>query len=246
MTLLYCFFLFLYGCIWGSFLMVVGLRIPLQQSIIFSRSHCPHCRKKLSSSELIPLFSFLIQKGRCRQCKSSISLLYPLTEWVTGLLFVLSFWYARLDLETTLVLFLILSFGLVFTVTDLTYRILPNRILFAFFIVVFLLNVFLRSTNFYTYVLTGIGFFCFFYAFYLIFPGGIGGGDVKCYGIIGFLLGYQASLLAVILACIFASITFLWFLFYRNIPKNTPIPFAPFIFVGAYLAYLLSPFLIIF
>lgn len=243
MTLVYCFFLFLYGCTWGSFLMVIGARIPLQQSIVFSRSRCPHCRNQLSPSELIPLLSYLIQKGRCRQCKRSISLFYPLMEWVTGLLFIFSFWYARSDVETTLVLFLLCSFGLVFTVTDLTYRILPNRIMFSFFILVYLLNAFLRSSNFYAYALTGLGFFSFFYVFYLAFPNGIGGGDVKYYAIIGFLLGYQASLFAVILACAFASSTFLLLRIYKNIPKNTPIPFAPFIFIGAFLSYILTPLL---
>lgn len=238
------FLLMIYGCVWGSFLTVVGLRIPINQPIVFSRSCCPHCEHPLAFVELIPLLSILIQKGKCRQCKEPISVLYPLTEWMTGLLFAVSFWYAPLHWETTLTLFLLLSFGIIFSVTDLAYRILPNKIMFWFLIAVFILNSFFHQADFYHYLLNGLGFFSFFYMFYLLFPNSIGGGDVKCYGVLAFLLGYQISLLAVLFASGLACTVFFCVRLFKRIPKDLPIPFAPFIFIGAYLAYLTSPQLI--
>lgn len=85
------FFLFLLGAIVGSFLNVVILRSEKGEKIT-GRSYCPHCHKKLSWWELIPILSFFILRGRCLKCKAKISWQYPLVEFFTGLVFVLIFW----------------------------------------------------------------------------------------------------------------------------------------------------------
>ena len=81
---------FIYGLLLGSFYNVVGYRIPNNLSIVSPGSFCPKCNHKLKWYELIPVFSFLIQKGKCRKCGSRISLFYPVIELTTAILFLVS------------------------------------------------------------------------------------------------------------------------------------------------------------
>src|SRR4030043_497211 len=92
MLFIYIFF-FILGTLVGSFLNVVVIRLKKNESILKTRSHCPYCKKKLKWFELIPIISFFIQKGRCRKCKKKISWQYPLVEFFTGLIFILSVFY---------------------------------------------------------------------------------------------------------------------------------------------------------
>lgn len=231
----------IYGLIWGSFLTVVGLRAPLNQSFVFSRSCCPHCQHVLSSKELVPLFSILFQKGKCRHCKHQITLLYPLAEFATACLFVICFLWEQPNWLAFGSLFLVLSFGMIFSISDLTTQILPDKIMSLFFILVFLFNWIGRSEFFFSYLICGIGFFTFFYSFSFFFPHSIGGGDIKYYGVLGFLLGYQTTALALLLACSIACAVYLPLRFIKKHNRNQPIPFAPFIFLGAYISCLISP-----
>lgn len=241
MTTLSFVLIVLYGSVWGSFLTVAGLRIPLRQPFVFSRSACPHCKTALAPIELIPVLSILFQKGRCRHCKQPIALLYPLTELAAGLLGAFSIWYVHMDWNSMATLFLLISFGILFSVTDLTYRILPNKLMLCFLAAVFFVHIVFRPAAFIPHLLTGIGFFAFFYLFYLLFPDSIGGGDVKCYGVLGILLGYQTTLAALLFASGSACLVYFFLRFFKDFRKDTPIPFAPFIFIGAYVSYLFSP-----
>ncbi len=83
-------YLFLVGLALGSFYNVVGLRVPINQSIVAPRSSCPKCERKLSVLELIPVFSYLFQRGKCKGCSSRISPIYASVEIVTALLFTIS------------------------------------------------------------------------------------------------------------------------------------------------------------
>ena len=91
MEIYYAIIIFVFGLLLGSFYNVVGYRVPNNMSIVKPHSFCPKCRHELKWYELIPVFSFLIQKGRCRQCKSRISLFYPIMELTTGILFAASY-----------------------------------------------------------------------------------------------------------------------------------------------------------
>jgi leader peptidase (prepilin peptidase)/N-methyltransferase len=82
--------LFIYGLLLGSFYNVVGLRVPINQSIVAPRSACPRCHHRLTAVELIPVFSFLNQRGKCRKCGTRISPLYPFVELMTAVLFLVS------------------------------------------------------------------------------------------------------------------------------------------------------------
>src|SRR3989338_1260199 len=85
------FFIFIFGLIVGSFLNSVVYRLEQCQSFIKGRSFCPYCKHQLSWLDLVPVFSFLILKGKCRYCQKKISWQYPLVEFFTGILFVLIF-----------------------------------------------------------------------------------------------------------------------------------------------------------
>jgi leader peptidase (prepilin peptidase)/N-methyltransferase len=150
-------FLFVFGTIIGSFLNVVILRYNTGESLIFSGSRCFSCGKKLSWYELIPIFSFLIQGGKCRECKSKISLQYPLVEALTGIVFVLIFWkvlnfgfeiwnlFGIWDLEFgilalsrkiifTIYLWLVFSLLILIAVYDLRHQIIPNAFVYTLII----------------------------------------------------------------------------------------------------------------
>lgn len=85
-------YLLVLGLVLGSFYNVVGLRIPEGQSIVRPRSHCPRCKRTLSTLDLVPVLSFVFLKGACRGCGSKISPFYPIMELATGLLFMLAFY----------------------------------------------------------------------------------------------------------------------------------------------------------
>ncbi len=156
------FSLLLYGCIWGSFLMVVGLRVPLHQSIISTPSHCPHCQHRLSAFELIPVLSYLLQRGTCYQCHRKIPPLYPLTESLAAGLLALSYFKANGDLFFFLQLFLLLTFGLIFFVSDLSYQLLPDVIMLPFLLLSLVWIFYAHPTQLMIRGFTGLVFFLAF------------------------------------------------------------------------------------
>src|SRR5690625_421051 len=122
------FFIFVFGITLGSFFNVVGLRVPKKIPFTNDRSFCPSCRKQLSWYELIPGLSFFLQRGKCRGCHRKISPIYPITELLTGLLFVLSFMMIGFEVELITSLLLISMLMIIF-VSDITYMLIPNKIL---------------------------------------------------------------------------------------------------------------------
>lgn len=241
METIYLLILCVYGVVWGSFLTVVGLRVPLKQPITLSRSACTNCHHVLAGVELIPVFSILYQRGKCRHCHQRISLLYPIIELVSAASFCLIYLYVDHHIFNLATSGLLLTFGIVFSVSDLTYQILPDRIMRWFAAAVFAVHVLNGMKDFLFYSATGIVFFLLFYLFYQRLPNSIGGGDVKCYGILGFLLGYQTCVLALLLACLLVFAIQIPLLLVKKVNLQQAIPFAPFIFTGAFLASFIGP-----
>jgi len=118
--------IFLCGLIVGSFLNAVIYRLDSGESIVKSRSHCPKCGHVLAWYELVPIFSFVIQGGKCRECKGGISWQYPIVELATAILFVLVLYY-NLPLLYTLT---ISSLLMVIFVYDLKHYIIPDKIIY--------------------------------------------------------------------------------------------------------------------
>lgn len=111
-------FVFVLGLCIGSFLNVVGLRFLADEAITHPPSACPHCKTPIAPRDNIPVLSWLLLGGQCRSCKADISVLYPLMELSTGVLFVLTVWYAGISWQTLFLLFLICNLVVIF-ITDL-------------------------------------------------------------------------------------------------------------------------------
>jgi len=197
--------IFIYGIVIGSFLNVCILRIPEGKSIVTERSHCMTCGYQLSWYDLVPVFSYLFLRGRCRQCKEHISFQYPLIEVVNGVLWMISFAVYGFSWDFVLVSFL-LSALLVLSVIDFRTYEIP----FCINVFIGILGIIRLLLHLSDYSLYLIGFFVVSVPLLLIFfatkGNGIGGGDIKLMAAAGLFLGFKLTILAFILGCFFGSV----------------------------------------
>ena len=223
------------GVCFGSLFMVMGLRIPVRQSIVFPRSTCSNCSHVLEAFERIPLFSYLIQKGCCRYCHTRVSFLYPFTELLTGLLFVLAFFQFIQQPKELIAFFFLVSFGIIFIISDFHYFLLPDSLMILFFSVTMIIRLWFHPLSLFYYLTSGLAFFLFFYIFFCFMNDKIGGGDVKLFGVLGLFFGFESTLLILFIACLTSLLTSLTLFYFKKISKQTPLPFAPFIFLGSFI-----------
>ncbi|MBU3925561.1 prepilin peptidase [Patescibacteria group bacterium] len=246
--------IFILGTIIGSFLNLVILRYNTGQSLIKGGSRCFNCGKNLKWHELIPVVSFVIQKGKCRQCKSKISWQYPLIEILTGIIFLLIFInflnqsYWLLASVYTLAIFSIL---IVIAVYDLRHQIIPDGLVYAFSILAFLSlfrNWFvswqIEIENFdLVGLLVGIIFFAFFASIWLLSRGkAMGLGDAKLALGIGWFLGWPNGIYALVLAFWLGALVGIFLVYFSKKSYNlkSSIPFGPFLILGALLAFFIN------
>ncbi|MCK0473540.1 A24 family peptidase [Halalkalibacter sp. APA_J-10(15)] len=230
-------YLILLGMVVGSFVNVVGLRVPKKESIISPRSHCPTCERPLIIVDLIPLFSFLFTKGRCRMCRQRISSLYPIIEGLTGFLFVLAYWNFHLTPEFFVAL-LFISLLMIVVVSDISYMIIPDHVLLFFFPLFIILRYTIAPlTSGWSPLLGGIIGFLLLWIIAIASRGGMGGGDVKLFGVIGMVLGWQQVLVAFFFSCLIGAIIGIIGMLVGKVKKGQPFPFGPFIVIGTILAY---------
>lgn len=235
MKFLFTFFL---GAIIGSFGNVLILRIPKNEDFIFKSSHCPYCLEKIKWFHNIPVFSYLFLKGKCAFCKHKISYQYPLFEAFNGFFYVyLSFEISNLE-SLKYYIPLALSFTLLscLFLIDLRHKILPDILNIALAIIFLFLAI---VTNRFGQAILGflVGFIFplgVTFAFYKL-KGvvGMGGGDIKLYGVLGLYLGPIVILQNIFLSCLIGSLVALVGLGLKKIDKSTPIPFGPFIIIVA-------------
>ena len=205
-------FVFLYGIVIGSFLNVCIYRIPLGQSLSKQRSHCMTCGYQLRWFDLIPLFSWLFLRGKCRKCGAKISPQYPIVEATNGIIYVLIFlvhgFEDRTSLLESILYCLMASALLALSVIDFRTFIIP----FGFNVFIFCLGAvnliyrifFVKSPDIWLYI---IGFFATsVIAGILYLCKTMGGGDVKLLAASGFLIGWKLSLLSFFVGCIIGAI----------------------------------------
>lgn len=228
---------FVLGITIGSFLNVCIFRIPLKEDIAVERSHCMHCGHVLKWYELIPLFSFLIQGGKCRSCKKKISIQYPLVEATNGILWVLILIANGLQWHTILYC-LAASCLIVIAVIDARTMEIPfgcNVFLFCLGVV----RLVLDYPHWYEYV---IGFFAVSFFFWLIIViskgKAMGGGDVKLMAAAGILLGWKGILFALVAGCIVGSVIHFGRLFTKK--KREPMPIGQYLAVGICMAFIIG------
>ncbi|MET3193830.1 A24 family peptidase [Bacillus sp. OAE603] len=235
MNLIYfCFFIL--GLVFGSFFNVVGLRVPLKKSIFWPRSACSNCGHTLHSIELIPIFSYVLQKGKCRNCGAHISILYPLIELLTGCLFVFALYQIGFEMELLIALTFI-SLLVIIIVSDLAYMLIPDRILLLFLSIFIIERFFIPLESWWNSMIGAVGAFTVLFLIALVSNGGMGGGDIKLFGVLGFALGWKLILITFMIACFTGTIFGLILMKAGRVQKRNPIPFGPFIGLGGLVSY---------
>lgn len=226
----------LLGLVFGSFFNVIGLRLPLNQSFFRGRSRCPHCMHTLSWYELLPVISYLLQQGTCRHCPKKISLIYPIVEIFTGALFALSFSLIGFNPELITALLLVSLLSIVI-VSDLTYMCISDEILLFFLPLFIIMRLVQPLDPWWSSLAGGLSAFLLIAVIILISRGGMGGGDMKLFGVLGIVLGLEKVLLAFLLACLLGTVFGIALLWLKIVRRRQPIPFGPYIVLAALIAY---------
>lgn len=197
--------IFLFGIVIGSFLNVCIYRIPKKEDIVKINSHCMSCNYNLKWYDLIPLFSYIFLGGRCRKCKTKISIQYPLIEGLNGILYVLIVAVNGFTIESLLYC---LMFSALVTLSVIDFR--TYEIPFGinlFILTLGLIRVALDYQNFLNYLIGFLSVSGFLYLLFLLTRGrGIGGGDIKLMAVSGLMIGWKCNLLALAFGCIIGSI----------------------------------------
>lgn len=237
MTLLYFVFLFLLGLGIGSFLNVLVLRLNTGESVIKGGSRCLSCGEGLRWFELIPVFSFFLQRGRCRYCASRISWQYLGLELSSGIIFLL--------VGFDILLLGFFSLLLAISVYDIRHKIVPNQLVYPLILVAALYSV-LHSLSVFSDFLTGLGSFAFFATLWAISRGRwMGLGDAKIAFAMGVFLGWPLLFVGFLFAFWIATFWGLFWLFLKRYSRKTEIPFVPFLAVGTFFAFLVGEELIL-
>ena len=231
---------FIVGLFFGSFFAVVGDRWSNDQSIIKPGSHCYNCKKQLSWYELIPVFSYLFSKGRCRSCGDKLSIFYPITELLTGILFAFSYYVCGFTPQ--LIIGLALSTFLIITiVSDFKYMvILDTPLMITISIVLLTTLITVGFKDFILAILYGVIMFGFLFG--VKFLGdkkfkreSLGGGDVKIMFLFGCTLGLQMSFICLVISSL---LTYPFALYFVAKKKELEIPFGPFLIGGLLISFL--------
>lgn len=196
---------FLFGIVIGSFLNVVIYRVPKNENIVVVNSHCMNCGYELSWYDLIPIFSWLALRGKCRVCGAKISVQYPLIEALNGVLYMIVFYYYGLSIESLLYCLL---FSALLALSVIDFRTFEIPVGFNYFILTLgLIRVATDMEDWSTYVIGFLAVSVFLYLLYIVTNGrGIGGGDVKLMATCGLLIGWKLIILSFLLGCILGSV----------------------------------------
>ena len=246
--------IFIFGTIIGSFLNVVILRYNTGNSVFKGRSRCFSCGKTLRWYELVPVFSFLIQRGKCRKCKTKISWQYILVEMTTGLLFLLIFNF-QFSIFNTVYLWILASLLIIISVYDLRHFIIPDLFVwvfnfFAFFNVFGILNLeFVWKLEIVNWKLIGLNilggliFFSFFASLWYVSKGKwMGFGDAKLALGLGWFLGFFNMIWGFAFSFWIGTVFSIFLLTLRGgkVTLKSKIPFAPFLVAGSLLSFFLD------
>jgi leader peptidase (prepilin peptidase) / N-methyltransferase len=217
----------------GSFVNVVAARVPLRRSVVRPRSGCMSCGAELAWYDNVPVVSYFVLHGRCRSCGVRISWLYPAVELTTAALVAACFFAFGLSGKAVLAAFFC-AVLVAITATDITHRIVPNRIVLPAAALVLVAHTALQPSP--EWALGALGAALFLFIAALAYPGGMGMGDVKLALLLGAMLGRYVGvgLMLGMLVAIVPSV----FLLARHgaAARKMGIPFAPFLALGAVVA----------
>lgn len=227
-------FFFIFGSLIGSFINVVIYRLPLGESIVFPRSKCPNCKSLIPFYFNIPILGFFFSRMRCFSCKEKISFKYPLTELVFGLA---SLYLFPEDLSPDAIFGYAFNFSLFAAMyahffIDLKHQILPDKINLYLLIVILPVQILMSPISFWLFGGL-IGFFVPLIVTYIFYKlrgvVGLGGGDIKLYGLIGLLLGPYGVMATIFMSSLFGSLVGLILIVMKKMHKSKPMAFGPYI-----------------
>ena len=242
MNYLFCIFFLLLGMILGSFYNVVGWRLPNGESIIYPPSHCPNCNHQLKILDLIPIFSFILQRGKCRYCKNKIAWYYPVFEFLCGIVFMLCYLVFGITPELLKALTFV-SMLIIIMVSDFNYMIIPDEVLLFFGC---LLALEIGIIDGYKVLISSlINGLIAFVAMYLLKVLGdfmfkkesMGGGDIKLMFIFGLVLGAPLAIISIFIGSL-VGLPISLILLSKN--SEHIVPFGPYLSIGATIILLLN------
>ncbi len=221
-----------FGAVLGSFLNVVAHRLPLKQSVVSPRSRCPHCETQIRSFDNVPVFSWLLLRGRCRDCSEPIPARYPLVELGTGVLLAAVALTAT-DLSTLLLGLALVLLLVPITLIDLDHRIIPNRLTAIGALTAPALVLATDPAALPEHLISGLAAGGFLLAAALARPGGMGMGDVKLAGVLGLFLGRTVAP-AMLVALLAGTLVGAAIIARKGAAdgRKTAIPFGPFLALG--------------
>ena len=239
MDSIYLIIFFILGTLFGSFFTVIGLRLPKNENFTTTHSHCDNCNHELKLYEMIPIFSYVFQKGRCRHCNAKIDPLSTFVEFFTGLLFAVSYYSFGFSWEFAIGIGIV-SLLMIILVSDLTYLIIPDEVLIFFSIYFIVCQIFnLGIVGALLKVVSGIFLFAVLYFIMLI--GNkilkkecLGGGDIKMMFVFGLILEPLLGTLSIFLGS-FIALPISLILLRKQEEKL--IPFGPFLLIALAIIY---------
>lgn len=226
-----------YGLVIGSFLNVVAIRMVKNESFVYPPSHCVHCNHRLGVLDLVPVFSYVFLRGKCRYCKQPISPIYPFGEAWTAIAFALMAWQwgASKELAAALLLVAILTVAML---TDLRAKIIPNKLVLFGIIAAAALRIWVHPLPLWNYAAAFFVGSGFLYLLAVATRGGMGGGDIKLYAFIGLILGIKLTLLSIFVASLLGSLYGLVLWIIRKYERGRGIAFGPFIACACFIVYI--------
>jgi leader peptidase (prepilin peptidase)/N-methyltransferase len=235
---LFHFYSLIFGLLIGSFLNVVIIRLPSNRSLSFERSSCPKCTSQLKWYHNIPVLSFLTLKGKCGFCGQRISWRYPLIEIFTGLI---SYWLfpEHADLQSLgfyIFQFYVACIFICHFFIDLEHQLLLDKLNIYLLLAIVPFTVLTYHWSY--WVLGGVfGFGVPLFVTWLFYKlrglVGLGGGDIKLFGILGLLLGPMGIFFTIFLSCFVGAILGLGLIAFKKMNKDHPMPFGPSILLVA-------------
>lgn len=235
----------LLGLVAGSFINMCVDRLPAGKSIVKPRSHCDNCNRTLTTADLVPVFSYIWLRGKCRYCGVRIPLRNLFVELATGAIFAYLAWHYGLSAELGFAVVYAALFILIFAI-DLEQGLVLNSVIIVGIVLAFAFSFFWGGfEDFWPKIGPGItlsallggtvGFLLMLLP-YLISRGGMGAGDVKLAGFIGLVVGFPQVLAALLVGIIIGGIVAIFLLVSRLRKRKEAIPFGPFLAVGAMVA----------
>lgn len=237
------FIILLLGLCLGSFYNVCISRIPKDESIISARSHCPHCKKTIPFYDLVPILSYIILRGRCRNCGGKISIRYPIVEALTAALLLLIVFLHGYSLMA-LMIFIFFSLLLIIAFIDLETLLIPDVLVISGAVIGLLLNIYFGNGVEFSAIGMAFGF-AFMYALsaggrYFLKKEAMGDGDIKLAVMLGALYGAKKLLLSVFIGSVSGLIIVLVLLISNRIKRDAHLPFGTFLAMGAFITFILG------